>query len=71
MDPLNRKAFVTREGLVDLDNAGCSLNEVNRATLLYEQKNSRPTTEPSMNIYIDRSWPISEDGDQRIYVCRP
>ena len=40
------------EELVDLDNAGCSLNKVTRTTLLYEQKNSRPrsTTEPSVNI---------------------
>ena len=49
-----RKAFATREKLVDLDNAGCSLNEVNRilTTLLYEQTNSRFTTEPSMNLCI-------------------
>ena len=41
---------IWREELVDLDNALCSLNAVSRTVLLYEQKNSRPTTEPSMNI---------------------
>ena len=48
---------IYREELVDLYNAGRSLNEVSRTTLLYEQKNSRPPTEPL--VYVCRPCSVS------------